>query len=254
MLHLRRFGAGREIVALHGFSLTGEQFAPSAALLNCTILAPDLPGHGSSRLQSTVLADVTAAIGTHIAERGEPLPLLGYSQGARVALLTALDTKLCISALVLISAHAGISNSAQRARRMGQDAERATEIERVGIEGFLEAWRRTGLTSVAHLSAEHRAWDRGVREENTSHGLASALIGYGQGAQPSVWNRLQEIAVPTLLVAGEQDEKYTEIAQSLNRGISGSELAIIKGAGHNPLADRPEITHAVISRFLDHLG
>ena len=45
MLHLRRFGAGEPLLALHGFSLTGGQFEDLAPLLDRRLIAPDLPGH-----------------------------------------------------------------------------------------------------------------------------------------------------------------------------------------------------------------
>lgn len=251
MLHVRRFGSGPEIVALHGFTLTGEQFAPSADLLNCTVVAPDLPGHGLSASEPTGIASVTAAIGDVINTASAPPPVVGYSQGGRLALLTALDIGSAISALVLISVNAGIRGTAARQTRMALDADCAAKIQAEGIDSFIRAWATTGLASVSRLSDEHRAWDLSVRGENTAQGLAAALVGYGQGAQPDVWSRLSEIAAPTLVIAGRKDKKYVEIAKVMAHRIPDGELEIIDEAGHNPLADQPAVTHAAISHFLD---
>lgn len=254
MLHIRRFGSGPVVVALHGFSLTGEQFAPSADLLKRTVIAPDLPGHGLSASQPTDVAGAVAAIGEGIRAGAGPLPVIGYSQGGRLALLAALDEGHRISALVLISANAGIRDTDARRARIERDAQRAANIVQQGMDTFLNEWTTTAITSTSRLSSEYRAWDRLMREANTAKGLAAALIGYGQGSQPDVWNRLDEITIPALVVAGERDEAYVEIATDMARRIPDAELEIIEDAGHNPLADQPGNTHRMISRFLDRRG
>ena len=254
MLHVRRFGSGPEVVALHGFSLTGEQFAASADLLDRTIIAPDLAGHGLSASEPTDVASVTAAVCDVAGAAAEPLPVIGYSQGGRLGLLAALHDRSPISALILISATAGVRGSRARQARSTQDADRAARIEQQGIGSFIAEWTTTGLTSLSHLSVEYRAWDLSVRQENTASGLASALVGYGQGAQPVVWSRLDEVSIPTLVIAGRMDDAYVAIAREMARRIPDAQLEIIEEAGHNPLADQPAVIHAMISRFLDRHG
>ncbi len=78
MLAVRRFGSGPPVVALHGFTLTGAQFAPTAERLQRAVIAPDLPGHGASPPSS--LAETVDDVAGIIASVGEPAPLLGYSQ------------------------------------------------------------------------------------------------------------------------------------------------------------------------------
>ena len=57
-----------------------------------------------------------------------------------------------------------------------------------------------------------------------------------------------------LVVAGERDDTYRQIATRLADALPKAELAVIPDAGHDPLRDRPEPTVEVISGFLDGLG
>jgi 2-succinyl-6-hydroxy-2,4-cyclohexadiene-1-carboxylate synthase len=248
---VRRFGNGPPLIALHGFTFTGEQFASAAHQLRRTVFAPDLPGHGRSVAVSTQLDDVVDAIETTVASFPEPVPLLGYSQGGRLALLAALRQSEGISALVLISANAGIEDTNERASRAESDARMAGKLSGMTIDEFLDTWTAAGITSTSHLSAEDRAADRAIRQENSPIGLANALIGYGQGAQPSLWTRLAELAMPVLVMSGSRDEKYSVIADEMTSRIPDVERVTVADAGHNPLLDAPTEAYTTISDFLD---
>lgn len=251
MVTVRRFGNGPPLIALHGFTFTGEQFASAAHQLRRTVFAPDLPGHGRSVAVSTQLDDVVDAIETTVASFPEPVPLLGYSQGGRLALLAALRQSEGISALVLISANAGIEDTNERASRAESDARMAGKLSGMTIDEFLDTWTAAGITSTSHLSAEDRAADRAIRQENSPIGLANALIGYGQGAQLSLWTRLAELAMPVLVMSGSRDEKYSVIADEMTSRIPDVERVTVADAGHNPLLDAPTEAYTTISDFLD---
>ena len=254
MIGVRRFGSGPPLIALHGFTLTGEQFASADQLLNHTIIAPDLPGHGQSADASTEFANVINIVVSTIASVGPPLPIIGYSQGARIALAAALERPDDISALVLVSANAGIREPDERAARARSDAEMASRIASMTIDGFLDTWTSTGIPSTTHLSTADRDADRAVRRRNSPYGLARAVVGYGQGAQPSLWPRLSELPMPALIMSGGQDDKYSRIADEMATMIPDVERVTIPDAGHNPLADRPAQAYGAISDFLDRHG
>ncbi|MDJ0790916.1 MAG: alpha/beta fold hydrolase [Acidimicrobiia bacterium] len=253
MLHVRRFGAGEQLLALHGFSLTGSQFEDLASSLDWSLIAPDLPGHGGSASQD---ADVDSVVGSivDLAEVLEhPLPSMGYSQGGRMALLAALARPDLFNALVLVSANAGIEIEQDRRNRLTQDDARAARIELLGLDRFLDEWTTTGITATSHRSDQDRQRDRALRAENTSAGLAAALRGYGQGSQPVVWSRLGEISMPVLVLAGEKDAVYTGIAERLADAMPAAEMVIVPGTGHNPLQDDPVVTAEAIESFLDRV-
>jgi 2-succinyl-6-hydroxy-2,4-cyclohexadiene-1-carboxylate synthase len=254
VIDVRRFGSGPPFVALHGFTLTGEQFATAGSLLGHTILAPDLPGHGRSVDASTMLADVIESVVAVVESAGYPIPVLGYSQGARLALMTALNRPEIVSALVLVSVNPGIEDPDARKARAASDIETASRIATVTIDEFLDMWTTNGITSTEHLAAEDRDADRAIRQQNSPHGLAGAVVGYGQGTQPSVWHRLEELSMPVLVISGARDEKYSLIADAMATRILDVERVTIDQAGHNPLLDTPDQTYGAISDFLDRRG
>lgn len=254
MIGVRRFGSGPPLVALHGFTLTGEQFASASSLLGHTVIAPDLPGHGRNAAASTRLTDVIDLVASVVASVGAPVPVMGYSQGARIALLTALDRPTGMSGLVLVSANAGIDDTHERSARARSDTRLASHISSVKIDEFLDTWTTNGITSTTHLSVENRRADKEMRRQNSPRGLARAMIGYGQGTQPSVWHRLTDITMPVLLISGRRDEKYSAIAQQMGAIIPDAEILELDGAGHNPLSDTPDQAYGAISEFLDRHG
>ncbi len=249
MLAVRRFGTGPPLVALHGFTLTGAQFAPASRWLRHTVVAPDLPGHGGS--EPAALTDALTDITAILAGFDAPVPLLGYSQGGRLALLAALDAPGLVDRLVLVSATAGIADPADREARARADRALADRIVATTIDAFLAEWTTSGLTAVSHPDEDVAEDDRRTRRENTPSGLAAALVELGQGAQPAVWSRLGELTMPVLLVHGSRDDKYARIAHDMAAAIPDCSVVTIDGTGHNPLLEAPEVTYGEISRFLD---
>ena len=120
-LHVEVRGSGPPLVALHGFTQTGRLWAAFGELLEkeFTVVAVDLPGHGGS---GDVRADLPTTGGL-VAEavRGvlgdEPVDVIGYSLGARVALHVALETNLALGHVVFIGVTAGIEDEGLRADR-----------------------------------------------------------------------------------------------------------------------------------------
>jgi 2-succinyl-6-hydroxy-2,4-cyclohexadiene-1-carboxylate synthase len=249
---VRYFGTATNLVALHGFASTGEQFVALSELIDRPVSAPDLPGHGRSHaapcdFQAVLrwLSDVTPP----------GAPLLGYSQGARLALAGTCLGYLHPSSLILISGTPGIEDESERVDRKNADEELATKIESMPIGDFIDEWTNTGLTSMTHLPRDVRSDDRAIRVENTPAGLAAALRGYGQGAMPSVWPHLPKLKVPALLVAGSRDRKYRDVALQTAEAIGPLATAkIIDSSGHNPMFDQPEELGELISGFLDGNG
>lgn len=67
--------------------------------------------------------------------------------------------------------------------------------------------------------------------------------------------RLNEIAVPTLVVVGEHDQGTpVDMARIIHENIPGSELAVIGDAAHFPNVERPEIFTETLLDFLARHG
>ena len=59
-----------------------------------------------------------------------------------------------------------------------------------------------------------------------------ALRQLGAGAMPNLWDRLGEVRVPTLLIAGEADTRYVEVMTEMASLIPKAKLVVIRQAGH----------------------
>jgi len=193
---------------------------------------------------------VTGAVCALLETVGAPPPLVGYSQGGRLALLVALERPDLVSALVTISASPGIAGPAERRARRTADDALARHIIDVGASAFLDEWLAADLTGTTDLPAAVRREDRRMREANTAAGLAAALRGYGQGSQPWVGDRLAELAAPAVFVAGGDDERYAGLAREMAAAAPRGRAEIVEGAGHNLVLRQPGRIARIIDRAL----
>ena len=98
---------------------------------------------------------------------------------------------------------------------------------------------------------EALARSRRDRLRQRPQGLANSLRGMGAGAQPPLHDRLDRIAVPVLLVVGEEDAKFRGIAEELRRLLADARIAILPDAGHAAHLEAPAAFAACVSHFLD---
>lgn len=257
-LNVETWGQGRPLLCLHGFSGSAATWAPFAgAWPGWRIVAVDLLGHGASdapadparyRMERAV-EDLAALLDAVAIPR---LAVLGYSMGGRVALHFALFEPERVEALILEGASPGIDNPAERAVRVSSDEELAAFIEREGIAAFVDRWEALPLFATQRrLPAEVLARQRAQRLANRPEGLANSLRGMGAGAQTPLTERLGEIRLPTLLIAGALDEKYRALAQRMAKSMPDAEAVIVPDAGHAVHLERPGDFARAVREFFD---
>jgi pimeloyl-ACP methyl ester carboxylesterase len=67
-------------------------------------------------------------------------------------------------------------------------------------------------------------------------------------------DRLPSIAVPTLIIVGDQDAiTPPAMSETMNREIHKSRLVTIKGSGHMSPMEQPEQVNQAIRKFMDSL-
>ena len=198
-------------------------------------LAPDLPGHGSRGDRRAI--DFASCV-AELAELAPPrFALCGYSLGGRIALQLALAAPDRVSRLVLVSATAGIEDADSRRVRRRADEALAERIEREPLADFVARWRSQPL--FADEPPEVRAAATADTLRNSPHGLAAALRGLGAGVMEPVWDRLGELRMPAVVVAGTRDQRYVDLGRRLVAGLAASRLEVIAGAGHGLLREAP---------------
>ena len=250
--------AGLGVLAIHGFTGSGSDWAPIAERLSAKVVAPDVLGHGDSPAPEGFEQYRIHAVAKQCAswcDTERDWVVMGYSMGGRVALRIALLMGARLRGLVLISASPGIESPAARAERMAQDQALAGQIEALGMEWFQSHWSEQPIirTQQQIPDAIRDAMEQ-RRRENRAIGLAGSLRGMGQGAVEPVWSALSEIDVPTLVISGEEDARYTEIAQRTVSQIKGATHVSIEGAGHCTHLEALEPVVAVLQPFISSLS
>ena len=224
-------------------------FAELGSLLGRTVLAPDLPGHGKTTVTPVTLDATVDALAEWLEEAGfEGAPMVGYSQGGRVALHLALARPGLVGALILVSTSPGIAPE-HRPRRREEELVMAARIEKVGLPRFLDVWLDQPTIGTTRVEHHRRRADRALREQNTAAGLADALRGMGQGSHEDLRQRLADLAMPVLCVVGENDAKFGGFAAEI-AGSTGAEVVTIANSTHNVILEQPDLVSAAIEAFL----
>lgn len=243
------------ILALHGFTGCGADFAPLAQMIGGKWHCPELPGHGiESQLDCSPKGTVDCinkVLTNHQLKATTQKILLGYSMGARAALLHATHYLDLWDALILISGNPGIESEINRSDRRIADAELADSIERLGTKAFLEFWQETPLIrNQMGIPSDQQALMKTNRLKNTSLGLARSLRQFGQGRAPNLWPKIGKLAMPALLITGEKDTKYTRIAQRMQKILPSASHVTIPNTSHMPHLDQTDSVKKAIQSFL----
>jgi 2-succinyl-6-hydroxy-2,4-cyclohexadiene-1-carboxylate synthase len=166
--------------------------------------------------------------------------------GGRTALHVALAAGNRVERLVLIGATPGLADPAERAARREADERRADHLLDVGVDAFLDEWLSAPL--FAHLPRDEAA--REHRRGNTVAGLAHSLRTAGTGVQAPLWDRLSEIEIPVLVLAGELDDKFTGIGRRMADQLPDATFATVPSAGHAAHSEQPEAVAGLVADWL----
>ncbi|GAC1402684.1 MAG: hypothetical protein NVSMB65_19710 [Chloroflexota bacterium] len=178
--------------------------------------------------------------------------LLGCSMGGSIALDVTVESPQRVAALVTVAAGVGFAEPSAVLQAAWDEIEaREKEGDVAGaVELELQLWvdgPRRGPTAVdPHVRAR-------VREMNTA--IFERSLG-SDGPQPEpleppAQHRLAEIAVPVLVIVGDDDvPDAVSAAHLLAAGIPGTRKEVIHGAAHLPNMERPEEFNRIVLDFL----
>lgn len=199
------------------------------------IQVPDLSRHETVR-------EIAAAI---LAEAPERFALAGLSMGGYVALELLRQAPGRIDRLALLDTSARADSDEQRRRRTGL-------IQLADMGKFKGVTPRL-LPLLVHPS---RLGDPGVTGPIFEMAARIGRDGFIR-QQKAILSRsdsldlLPAIAVPTLVVCGRQDQLTPiELSEEIAALVPGATLAVVEDCGHLPALERPEVTTALLRRWL----
>jgi len=250
--------AGDSVLVLHGFTGSAESMEVVSATLrdHFRVIRLELIGHGGSESPKESRPYAMEACAEQILEIVRALSLerphlLGYSMGGRAAIAAAVADPQRFSSLVLVGATAGIADPVLREERVAADRLLADRIESIPLAEFVDEWMALPIfASQSRLgeSALKRARDQRLANERT--GLANSLRGMGAGAQRPLFDRLEKIEAPVLLVVGEADEKFRDIAALLETRLRDARTEIVSDVGHAVHLEAPETFGKLVAEFM----
>ena len=174
---------------------------------------------------------------------------VGYSMGGRVALHAALQHPAAVKGVVLIGATAGIDDGdARRDRRLADDT-LADELIELGLDTFLDRW----LAGPLFASLTDAAACREARRSNRVDGLAASLRRCGTGTQEPLWGRLSAVTAPVLVLAGDDDTKFSALGARLVGTLANARFQTIPGS-HAVHLENPTPAAGAVRSFVSSVG
>ena len=87
------------------------------------------------------------------------------------------------------------------------------------------------------------------RRSHSAAGLAGALRCLGLGVQPSLWAVLPQLLIPTLLITGARDSKFTALAHKMAAELPMGWHVTVPNAGHAVHLEAPQLWTAEVRAF-----
>lgn len=245
------------LIFLHGFMGISSDWLEIAKRFEGEYycILPDLPGHGKSIIGTmaepldfdfVALGLVNLMGELHLTSAA----LVGYSMGGRVSLYTATKYPERFKALVLEGVNPGLQDDKERNDRLVSDHRMAREMEKVGIARYTEIWYETDLFKTLREHPEKLNRIKAARKNNDTAWMAKVLRELSVGRQPSLWDKLEALDMPVLLIAGDLDHKYRNIAYKMKDCLKDSQVHLIPETGHNTHLEAPEEFGQTLADFL----
>ncbi len=247
-LHYLDQGTGLPVLWVHGYPLSSAIFHPQLAIRNVRHLMPDLRGFGRSQEPEREFsiedhaADMLALLDHLEIERAV---VAGLSMGGYIVLNMIRLAPERFTGLILIDTRSIPDTEEGKAKRL----QTIDLVEREGTSAVIHSML-PNLLHHPHSEAGNAA--RRVMEAASPRGVVEALRAMADRSDSTP--TLRKIAVPTLVVVGEQDGiTPPEDARQMVDAIPHAVLSTIADAGHLSNLETPIAFNQAVERFLEPL-
>jgi 3-oxoadipate enol-lactonase len=244
-------GSGQAIILLHGYPFNRSMWREQVEALSpkYRVITPDLRGLGESSGtdEPATMAQMASDVAALMDHLGIDRAVIGgLSMGGYVALAFYRRHELRVRALVLADTRATADTDEAKANRERQALAALSE----GMQPIVDAMLPK-LFAASTVEQKPEVVER-VREMmmNTDpKGAAAALR--GMAVRIDHTDFLPSIIPPTLIILGS-DDQITPVSNSeeMHRGVAGSRLEIIDGAGHVSNIEKPSEFNRAVQSFL----
>lgn len=245
-------GDGPALMLLHGYPLSGALFARVRDELDddFTVVTLDHRGYGLSRAP-----DVPSDVATYAQDALALMDRLGIDQaaiggmsmGGPIVLEMYARAPERFSSMILIDTIASAASPAEAGIWRGVQ----TMVERGGVEAIVPFLMPQMLTGETRMNEPEQAeyLTRVMKGATKDAAMGGAIA---LESRPDLSNVLETIEVPTLVLVGRADPVYAyEVSLKMVETIGdAAEAAIVPGASHAAIFERPVASAEAIRRFL----
>lgn len=264
ILYLEQAGRGTPIVFVHEFAGDHRSWEPQlrhfARRYRCIAYSArgyppsDVPDGADRYVQDRQRDDILCVLdGLGI----DQAHIVGCSMGAFAALhfgMAYCTSATRARALSLTLVGCGSGAHPADCRRFRQESIALARTIRQDGMARVAATYGHGPTRVQFLDKDPRGFAEYAAQLATHSAVGSAFTMEGyQGRRPSLYDltgRMAAIAVPTLVVAGDEDEPCLEPSLLIKRVVPRAGLSIVPKSGHAVNLEEPEAFNRLLDGFL----
>ena len=252
------------LIGLHGFFGIPSDWKKIGEILNLDIVTPDL-SIWATRAEVTDFQSFAKSMNRSVQvlseERQEPVMIVGYSMGARLAAACVLAAPELYKAALLISMNPGLSDEDSVARDARAKFDQLWAA-RMRLDSWEETWRRwneqevlrPGSRTVLKSADVTRLSEISRTLEGRREAWARAMEIWSLAKQPDYRRSLTEWAKsgrPTTVMTGTEDVKFTELTTAwVNDSADSIRHRLSLSSGHRVLTEAPEDVASEISTLL----
>jgi len=257
-LHYEEAGAGMPIVFVHEFAGDARSWEPQlrhfsrryrCIAYNARGYPPsEVPADVEMYSQARARDDIRAVLDALRLDRAH---IVGLSMGAFATLHFGMTYGSRALSLTIAGGGYG-AHPAQYPQFQKDSKANAEFIRKEGMARFAATYGH-GPTRVQFQNKDPRGFAEYVRQlsEHSPVGSANTMLGY-QGRRPSLYDLTEEmkkINVPTLIMAGDEEEPCLEVCLVMKRAIPTAGLAILPKSGHGINLEEPQLFNSLLENF-----
>lgn len=252
---------GLPIVLLHGWPTWAEVWLPVAQVLGARHpwIALDLPCQGRSSLLprgDRTLPSYRRAVGAFLDALALPrFAVVGNSMGGSLAIMVALDRPSQVAKVAVLDAAGLNAKFPGRTTRMYAPFLLPCFLRAPGPKSVRKlltkaVFHNPQFAADGWVDAVVSAWKPADRRK----ALMDSAFALRRG-DASVYADLPNLQAPILVLSGREDLQFSwQSAEDASRRIPNSRFAVIEGAAHFPMVEKPAETASLIADFLDADG
>lgn len=259
-LYVEETGEGSPVLFIHEFAGDHRSWAPQLAhfrsRFRCVTYAArgyppsDVPRDLDAYSQQQAVDDALAVLDGRDIDRAH---VVGLSMGGFCALHLGLQAPQ--RALSLVVAGCGYGAEPETQERFRRESTAIAEAFRTQGARALAPRYGVGPARVQLQNRNPEAWELFVRQlaEHDSEGAALTMLGV-QVRRPSLYALRDELAalrVPTLILAGDEDDGCLPASLMMKRTIPTAGLMVLPETGHTSNLEAPEAFNRAVETFID---